>query len=137
MGEQPDRLDRIAHSPPQILGLEMRDVLAVDPERSVGPLDQPVDHPEGRRLARAGGTDQGAELALGDRQGEIVDRGPAVEPFADPVELDHAADPWRWETRSRNSRSTTTAIRMVGRSEERSGGTECVSTGRSRWSPLH
>src|SRR3546814_13300199 len=118
MGEQPDRLDRIAHSPPQILGLEMRDVLAVDPERSVGPLDQPVDHPEGRRLARAGGTDQGAELALGDRQGEIVERGPAVEPFADPVEIDNEADTGRWEPRSRHSRPKSTGDRKSGRETE-------------------
>ena len=59
------------------------DVGAVDEDRPRRHHFQPGDHAQHRRLAAAGRPEQGAELALADRQVDIADRGEVAIALAD------------------------------------------------------
>ena len=61
--EQPDVLDDVADPAAQLHRVDAGDVLAVEQDPAAGRLDQPVDHPQHRRLAAAGRADQHHELA--------------------------------------------------------------------------
>jgi hypothetical protein len=49
--EQPDLLDDVSDPPPQPGGVERSHAGAVDPDVTLGDVDQPVDHPHGGGLA--------------------------------------------------------------------------------------
>src|SRR3546814_20346619 len=54
------------------------------------------------------------------------------------AESENCPPPWRAEVTERERETEVQRLRMVlGRSEERRVGKECVSTCRSRWSPYH
>ena len=55
------------------LGGDVGDVLAVDDDRALGRPLEAGDHPQDRRLAAAGGPEQGDELALLERQVDAAD----------------------------------------------------------------
>src|SRR5690606_15556088 len=54
-------------------------------------VDHPVDHPQDRRLARAGGADEDGGAARGDDEVEPGDRLGVTETFGHRAELDHVA----------------------------------------------
>ncbi len=89
--------------------LERLDVLAVEPQRAIGGLEDAGDDPPERGLAASGFADQSHNLARCDGEVDPVDRvhhlfgvaaahqvdqllgevEPADEALADPIELDH------------------------------------------------
>ena len=90
--EQAALLDHVADPPAQLVRRERQHVLAVDPDASRRRLDQPVDHPQGRRLAATGAAEEHDHLAGRDRERQVVDGdvgGRAVaEALGDPIEDD-------------------------------------------------
>ena len=57
-----------------------------DLERPVADLLEPGDHPQARRLAAAGRTDEDHELAIGDLEAEVLDGGEFAEALPDVIE---------------------------------------------------
>ena len=70
--EQPDLLDDVADAAAQLDRVDVRDVLAVELDPAGGRLDQPVDHPQRRRLAAAGRPDERDQLAAADVEVELA-----------------------------------------------------------------
>src|SRR5438128_2082068 len=62
VGEETDLLDPVADLPPQLHGIEARDVVAVQEDAPPGGLDQPVHHLHRGRLASSRRADQHADL---------------------------------------------------------------------------
>jgi hypothetical protein len=71
-------------------------LLAVDQDIAVGRVLEPRDHPHRRGLAAARGAEQHQELAIGDRQVEIVDADEAAPALAHIAQLDFGQTfpPW-------------------------------------------
>ena len=63
--EQAGVLDDVADAAAQLAGVERGGVLPADGDATRGRLDHPVDHPQRRRLAAAGRTDEDGDLSLG------------------------------------------------------------------------
>ena len=85
---------------------DVRDVLVVEPDAAGARLDQPREHPQGRRLAAARRPEQRDELAVGDVEVELVDGDRRAVALADagrvgrstsdqvrPLEVAGAEDP--------------------------------------------
>src|SRR5690606_36545141 len=70
-----DRVDR------SLVRTQPGDVPVTEQHLSRGRLLQAGDHPQGGRLAAAGGPEQGEERPLRNGQAEVVDRGEDSEPF--------------------------------------------------------
>ena len=68
------------------------DVDAVDEDLAGGRLLQPGDQAQRRRLAGAGLAEQHEELAVGDVEVEVLQRGVAAEGLGDVLELDVGHD---------------------------------------------
>src|SRR3546814_13652665 len=97
--------------------------LIIDPGRAGGTVGQPVEHDVRDKLFKRNGL------------GNVA---PAIAPGRKLLE-----DPGR-QTHRRIGKGRRDGIRLCplqdeisGRSEERRVGKECVSTGKSRWSPYH
>jgi hypothetical protein len=71
--EQADLLDDVADAPAQLRQLARAGIHAVDQDPPGRRLDEPVDHLQRRRLAAPRRSDEHADLARRDVQGEIVD----------------------------------------------------------------
>jgi hypothetical protein len=71
--EQPDLLDDVADAPPQLVGVDVRDVLPVEQDLPGGGLDEPVHHLQGGGLAAARRPDQRDDRAGRHVQVERVD----------------------------------------------------------------
>ena len=89
--EQPDLLDHVADPPSQRDGILVQHVLPVDEDLAGGRLDQPIHHPERRRLAAARRPHEHANPPGGDREGELIDREGAAVPLGHAAELDGRA----------------------------------------------
>src|SRR5437763_203172 len=116
MRKQPGRLDRIADPPAQDLGRDLAHIRAIDADRAGVERHQPVDHPQGRRLAAARGAEQHAEGAFRHRQREIIDDPPALIFLDDMIELDH-----------RPNRRSSSAAMVCSRKSAASAGTAVAS----------
>ncbi len=73
-----ERIGLEHHADRAAAGAEMRDVPAVDADRSGGRRLEAGDHPQGRRLAAAAGAQEGHELAALDREVEVLARRPSA-----------------------------------------------------------
>src|SRR4029077_7859529 len=83
-------LDDVAHLQTQLRGVDSMSVLAVDQDPARVWLDEPIDHPQRRRLAAARRPDQDTCLAVGDVKRKVGDRvGAAREALADMLQPDH------------------------------------------------
>jgi hypothetical protein len=82
--EQQEVLEHHADPPP--IGRQVGDILAADQDGAGIGLLQPGDDPKQGRLARAGGSEQGEELALLDPQIDPVDRADGAEGLSDGLE---------------------------------------------------
>ena len=85
------RVERVAlehHGHVAVLGVDVVDDAVADGDRAVTELLEPGHEAQRRRLAAARGAEQDEELAVGDRQGEVVDRGGLAEALGDPLEAD-------------------------------------------------
>ncbi len=69
-------------------GGTLGDVAAADSDPAGGDGLEPGDHPQQRRLAAAGGAEQGAELARLDGEAEVGDHLDGAEALVQAVELD-------------------------------------------------
>ena len=63
----------------RLRGREVGDVALADEDLAVGDVLEPGDHPQQRRLAAARRADEDEELAVGDLERDVVDRGDAAE----------------------------------------------------------
>ncbi len=90
--EKADLLDHITDMATQLHGINPRDILAVDNDLAFGRIDQPVDHPHGRRLAATGRADQCCRRPLWHNERQIVDRSRTTLgiAFRDMFHRDHA-----------------------------------------------
>ena len=59
---------------PHVAGAQVRDVLAVEPDRAFGRLEQAQQHLADGRLAAAGFADEAQRLARIDREADAIDR---------------------------------------------------------------
>ena len=77
---------------PRSAGAVGVDAAAVDHDVAAGRVLEAGDHAEQRRLAAAGGADEDAELAVGDREVDALDHLGLAEGLGDgaEVELAHA-----------------------------------------------
>ena len=73
---------------PPLLRAARRGVLAGDGEVAFIGIFQPGDDAQQRRLARAGGAEQGHELAGPDAEIDAVERGEIAEALDDAFQLD-------------------------------------------------
>ena len=91
------------------LALQMRDVLAVDADRSRGRRLEAGDHAQGRRLAAAAGAEEGDELAALDREVEVLDDGLGAEGLADAGQREerHGDNPSACRLEGRTRRRTS------------------------------
>ena len=102
-------LDHVAHLQSQLRRIDGARVLSIDEDSPAVWGGQPVDHPQGRRLAAARRSDEDARLAARNIKGQVSHRvGPAGELFIDVLQANHgvvyrnrmpaglllAADPW-------------------------------------------
>ncbi len=118
--------DPLVAQGPQVGGAERAEVATVDGDAARGRLDEPVQQPDQRRLARAGQAHDHEQLAVGDVEGHVVhgegragaalDLRPAetlagqpdglvgggavAEDLGQVPYLDHAPAPTHWRTRS-------------------------------------
>jgi hypothetical protein len=77
-----------------VLRIDLVDALAADPDLARGGLLEPGRDPQHRRLPRAGRPDQHDELAVLDREVELLDRrGAVVEDLRQAGELDACHQP--------------------------------------------
>jgi hypothetical protein len=77
------------HGDVAVLGRHVVDHLVADRDRTGADVLQARDHPQCRRLAAAGWTDQHHELAVFDVEAEVVNRlDPSGIDLVDPVDLD-------------------------------------------------
>ena len=74
-----------------LVGRQPGDVGAVDQDLALGRLLEAGDHPQRRRLAAAARAEQREELALADREAELVDGGEVAEALGDLAQLDAGA----------------------------------------------
>ncbi len=88
--EETGVLDDVTHRPAQGADRLPADVLAVEEDGPLGGLHHPVDHPQGRRLAAAGGPDEDGDRAVRYLQRQPVDRDRAVR-----VPLRHCIYPYQ------------------------------------------
>jgi hypothetical protein len=88
--KEPDLLDDVAHAEAKLHRVDVGDVLLIVEDAAAGRLDHPVDHLQRRRLAAAGGSDQGAGLAGRDLEAQLVHRHLTVcIALADVLETEH------------------------------------------------
>ncbi len=74
------------HRDVAVLGREVIDQLAVDPQLPVADLLEAGDHPQRGRLAAARGPDQDHQLPVADLEVEILDgERPVIEPLGQPL----------------------------------------------------
>ena len=78
VGEEERLLEHERHRGPQLGRIGLGHVHAPDPHGAGGGLDEADEQLAQRRLAAAGGADEGDDLAGGDREGDLVERGRAV-----------------------------------------------------------
>ena len=70
------RVERVALEDHRDVAVTRRHVVddpLADPERALGDLLEPGDHPQRRRLAAAGRADEDHELAVADLEIDVVD----------------------------------------------------------------
>ncbi len=79
------------------MGSHLQKVGAVEGDRTLGRFVQPADDVEQRRLAGAVGSDQGADLAFIEAEGETVERldAPETNPHVLDVQQRHVTSPVR------------------------------------------
>ncbi|MGY3356105.1 hypothetical protein ACVWZK_002768 [Bradyrhizobium sp. GM0.4] len=85
------RKQRVAleHDPEPAFGrMDRGQILALQPDRAAGGIEEARDHLQGRGLAAAGGAEKGDELPLPDRETEVVDDSLRSELLGDPFELE-------------------------------------------------
>ncbi len=83
-------LERPAHAEPaEVVGRDPGDVALLEDHAPAVGLEVPGDQVEQRGLARAVGADDGADRALGHREGHAPHRLEAVEALADVAHLKH------------------------------------------------
>src|SRR5487761_1774981 len=88
--EQASVLDHVAHPQPQLWRIDATGVLAIDQDPPAVGGDEPVDHPQRRRLPAARRADQYACLAARDIKCQIPDRvRPARELLVYVLQPDH------------------------------------------------
>jgi hypothetical protein len=68
---------------------------AIDAEGALGGLEDAHEQAEEGSLAGAVGAEQAADLAGGDREGDVVKGGLAAEGLGDRVDADQAVGDWR------------------------------------------
>src|SRR3954451_15122285 len=134
MREEPDILDDVPDPPAQLNRVDARDVLFVQQDPARADLDQPVHHPQDRRLAAPGRADQHRQLPGRQLHRQVTDGdGTAGELLADALESDrHGSgsvhvmpppvtwampddprNPWfSWEYVRQNIDSLTTALQQ-------------------------
>jgi hypothetical protein len=90
MRKQRTTLEDISNPTPQCDRIDLRDVLAADPDNPAIRRNQAVGESQKRRLARAGAADDGKELAFGDSERDVIDgfHSAAVEALSDMVVSD-------------------------------------------------
>jgi hypothetical protein len=71
--EQADLLDHVSDTAPQLRHVLLAYAAPVDRDVALLEVDQAVDQLQRRRLAGAGGADEHADLAGGDREREVID----------------------------------------------------------------
>ena len=84
------RKQRIAlkhHADIAVLHPQIRNIAIVEMDFAGGRIFQSGDHPQRRRLAATGWTQQRDQLSGSDIQIDILDRGEPAEPLADGPEL--------------------------------------------------
>src|SRR5699024_3109478 len=88
--EQPDLLDDVADPAPQMIRVDVGDVLVLEEDAPGAGLDQPVDHLHGRRLAAARRTRHHDDLPFGDLHVERVHGGLGLagEPLLEVLQPD-------------------------------------------------
>ena len=91
MREEPDLLDDVADAASQGGRLLAKHVLPIDEDGSAGRLDEPVDHLQRGRLARAAGADEDADLSGGDLERQLVDGQLSLVALGDVAELHRRA----------------------------------------------
>ena len=117
-----------------LVGRGPRHVLAVEADGAAGGRLEAGDHAQRRRLAAAGRTEHGEELAVGDAEVGVVDRGEVGELLGDVVDLDDrlasmGATSWR-RRRCPVRRSRSRPRWGVSTSERRAGRPDRPRTGR-------
>src|SRR4029079_10196346 len=82
--------DHVADPAAELGDVLVADARPIDPDVALVVVDQPVDHLHRGRLAGPGRPDENADVPCGDRQREIVNRGPLAPRIAlrDMVEDD-------------------------------------------------
>ena len=92
--EQPDLLDDVPDPAPQLVAVDLGDVLPVEQDPPRGRLDQAVHHLQGGGLAAPRGADEHHDRAVGHVEAEILDRGLVLARvgLADLIESDHRPD---------------------------------------------
>src|SRR5690606_24001609 len=101
------RIERVAlknHRDVAVARREMVDRLAVEADSPRGRALEARDQRKGRRLAASAGPHEREELALLDREAEILEHGHLTETLAPPVELDGRHAPPRARTIDRSAR---------------------------------
>ncbi len=91
VGVERDLLGHEAHPRPHRRRRSPR-LGAVDADGAVVGRQQPADHPDRRRLARAVGPEQSVRLTGGDVEGDIVHRQPLAEPSGQVRAAQHRSD---------------------------------------------
>ena len=91
--KQPDLLDDVADAAAKLDAIDVHDIAPADRDGPGVGLDHPVDDPHRRRLAAAGRSDEHAQLALGNRQRQVIDGGThrARKLLGERGDLDHGA----------------------------------------------
>ena len=85
------RVERVAledHGDVAVLGVDVVDDPLADGDGAAGDLLEPGHHAQGGRLAAARRAEEHQELAVGDVQRQVVDRGGVTEALGDAVEAD-------------------------------------------------
>ena len=79
------------HAAAASLGWKVRDVSALELDRTGIGLLETGDHAQGRRLAAPARAEQGEELAFGDRKADVLHRGDLAEAHPDLLQRDRHA----------------------------------------------
>ena len=91
LGHRQVGVERVAledHGDVAVLGVDVVDHAVTDGDGAAGHLLEPGHHAQRGRLAAARRAEEHQQLAVGDVQRQVVDRGGVAEPLGDPVEAD-------------------------------------------------
>ena len=127
-----EALAHVADAPLDLLGL-VRHVEAEHAARARGRREQPAQHADRGRLARAVRAQEAEHLALLDRQRDVVDRDEGAERAREVDQLDGRASGSRRRGCARGTRPRATRARARGRSPRcRRGGARARARARRR-----